>query len=246
MADGHVASGAVLGRVRVVRKASVEERRNEILETTCLVVIERGFAAARVIDVAQRLGVSTGLIHYHFDSKDHLLAEAFEFAANTDLARLDAELEQAQDRGGAARPDLPPLHAGRRRHRRGCCGSTAGARRFQPALRRISQDLDLQWQERVEDVIRLGVEAGEMTCADPHAAAWRLAALIDGLGVQMAVHDGVVTESELLAWVRTAACSELGLPASAFESAKPSRTRRPDRPRPEVDSWWHPDSRGAT
>ena len=57
----------------------------------------------------------------------------------------------------------------------------------------------------------------------PTPRAWRLAALIDGLGVQMAVHDGVVTESELLAWVRTAACSELGLPASAFESAKPSR-----------------------
>ena len=47
-------------------------------------------------------------------------------------------------------------------------------------------------------------------------SAWRLAALIDGLGVQMAVHDGVVTESELLAWVRTAACSELGLPASCL------------------------------
>ena len=37
----------------------------------------------------------------------------------------------------------------------------------------------------------------------------------------MAVHDGVVTESELLAWVRAAACSELGLPAGAFEPPSP-------------------------
>ena len=226
MADGHVATGAVLGRVRAVRKASVAERRNEILETTCLVVIERGFAATRVIDVAQRLGVSTGLIHYHFDSKDHLLAEAFEYAANTDLARLDAELAKP----GTAVEQLDRIF----RLYTPADDDTGwllwidgwGEAIRSKALRRISQDLDLQWQERVEDVIRLGVEAGEMTCADPHASAWRLAALIDGLGVQMAVHDGVVTESELLAWVRTAACSELGLPASAFESAKSSRTRR--------------------
>ena len=226
MADGRVASGAVLGRVRAVRKASVEERRNEILETTCLVVIERGFAATRVIDVAQRLGVSTGLIHYHFDSKDHLLAEAFEYAANTDLARLDAELAKP----GTAVEQLDRIF----RLYTPADDDTGwllwidgwGEAIRSKALRRISQDLDLQWQERVEDVIRLGVEAGEMTCVDPHASAWRLAALIDGLGVQMAVHDGVVTESELLAWVRTAACRELGLPATAFESAKPSRTRR--------------------
>ena len=75
-------------------KPSAEERRTEILETTCLVIIERGFAATRVSDVADRLGVSTGLIHYHFESKDHLLAEAFEYAAATDLARLDAELAE--------------------------------------------------------------------------------------------------------------------------------------------------------
>ncbi len=153
----------------MVRKASVEERRNEILETTCLVVIERGFAATRVIDVAQRLGVSTGLIHYHFDSKDHLLAEAFEFAANTDLARLDAELAKP----GTAVEQLDRIF----RLYTPADDDTGwllwidgwGEAIRSKALRRISQDLDLQWQERVEDVIRLGVEAGEMTCADPHA-----------------------------------------------------------------------------
>ena len=122
----------VLDRVRVVRKASVEERRNEILETTCLVVIERGFAATRVIDVAQRLGVSTGLIHYHFDSKDHLLAEAFEYAAAHRPGPPRRRAGQARDRGASSstgssastrRPTTTPG---------GCCGSTAGARRSAP------------------------------------------------------------------------------------------------------------------
>jgi AcrR family transcriptional regulator len=207
--------------VRVVRKASVEERRNEILETTCLVVIERGFAATRILDVAQRLGVSTGLIHYHFDSKDQLLAEAFEYAAVTDLARLDAEL--AKPGTAVERLDRIFRLYTPAEHDTGWLlwidGWGEAIR--SPALRRISQDLDLRWQERVEEVIRLGVKEGELTCPDPHASAWRLVALIDGLGVQMAVHDDVVSEPELLAWVRSAACSELGLPPGTFD-----RTRR--------------------
>src|SRR6266545_7038445 len=77
-----------------MKRSTVAERRAEILETTCQVVIERGFAATRVSDVATRLGVSTGLIHYHFDSKDQLLAEAFQHAAQADLARLSAEVER--------------------------------------------------------------------------------------------------------------------------------------------------------
>ena len=35
-----------------VKKQTVEERRAEILEVTCEVVIERGFAATRISDVA--------------------------------------------------------------------------------------------------------------------------------------------------------------------------------------------------
>jgi AcrR family transcriptional regulator len=222
-ADAHASRGAV-GRVPTVRKASVEERRNEILETTCLVVIERGFAATRVQDVAKRLGVSTGLIHYHFESKDQLLAEAFQYAASLDLARLDAEVAKP----GTAIERLDRIFRlyTPAEHDPGWLlwidGWGEAIR--SPILRRISQDLDLAWQERVEEVIRVGVKEGELTCPDPRATAWRLVALIDGLGVQLAVHDDVITADELLAWVRAAACRELGLPPGAFD-APPKRRR---------------------
>src|SRR5215211_1301703 len=77
-----------------MKRTTVEERRADILETTCQVVMERGFAATRVSDVANRLGISTGLIHYHFESKDQLLAEAFQYAAASDVARLAAEVDR--------------------------------------------------------------------------------------------------------------------------------------------------------
>jgi BetI-type transcriptional repressor, C-terminal len=59
-------------------------------------------------------------------------------------------------------------------------------------------------------VIREGVAAGEFTCPDPDAAAWRLTALLDGLGVQVAVHHSVPA-TRLLDWVRSAAAAELAV-----------------------------------
>jgi AcrR family transcriptional regulator len=78
-----------------LKRTTVEERRTEILDVTCQVVIERGFAATRIADIAHKLGVSTGLIHYHFDSKEQLLAEAFKHAARQEMASLEEDLATA-------------------------------------------------------------------------------------------------------------------------------------------------------
>lgn len=199
-----------------MRKRDVDERRAEILEATIQVVIERGFGAIRVADVADRLDVSTGLIHYHFDSKDHLLAEALRYAADGDLARLHEELAA----GGTALERLDRVF-GLYQPAEAEPGWMLwidgwGEALRSPTLRRISQQLDLAWQEALEHLIDEGVEAGEFSCDDPHGAAWRLAALLDGLGLQVTVHDGLLSRDELLSWVRRAAAAELGLPADAF------------------------------
>ena len=66
---------------------------------------------------------------------------------------------------------------------------------------------------------------GVFTCDDPNATAWRMAALLDGLSVQATVHEGIISRTELLAWVRTAASTELGLASGAFtEAARDRRT----------------------
>jgi hypothetical protein len=68
----------------------------------------------------------------------------------------------------------------------------------------------------VAAVITDGVARGELTCADPHGAAWRITAMLDGLAVQVTVHKGVVTRAELNAWVAELTERELGLPAGAL------------------------------
>jgi len=200
-----------------VKRATVEQRRTEILETTSQVVVERGFAATRVSDVASRLGVSTGLIHYHFDSKELLLAEALRYAAEQDIARLEQELDQAHTALAKLDTmftfDMPEV--GEPSWMLWIDGWGEALRN--PTMRRISQRLDLAWKDRLVSIIELGVEDGEFTCLDPQATAWRLSALLDGLGVQFTVHEGVLSRVQLLGYMRAAAAQELSISESAFK-----------------------------
>lgn len=206
-----------------VKKPTVEERRAEILEVTCEVVIERGFAATRIADVAKRLGVSSSLIHYHFDSKEQLLAEAFAHYARKDLAEMMAEVEDAPtsvaqlDR---AVSNYVPEGSNDMEWMLWIDGWGEALRN--PMMRKISQELDEQSAELLERVIRKGVDRAEFVCADPAAAAMRITALIDGLAVQFAAHNGMMTREHLLEHVRTIAAWEVGLePDSLRESASP-------------------------
>ena len=207
-----------------MKRNTVAERRAEILETTCRVVVERGFGATRISDVANKLGVSTGLIHYHFDSKEQLFAEALRHAADADLARLTAEVAKV-DSPLARLDQIFKLYSPEEAEPGWMLWIDGwGEALRSKELKQISQELDLHWKNLLQSIIGEGVAAGEFTCADPNAAAWRLAALLDGLGVQVTVHDDLISRDELLGWVRGAACRELNLPADAFE---PKSTKRP-------------------
>jgi AcrR family transcriptional regulator len=210
-----------------VKKPTVDERRAEILDGAIQVLIERGFANTRVADVAKRLDVSTSLIHYHFESKETLLAEAFAQAANQDIAELEADIDAAPTAVGKLdaliRNYVPE-------------GSDDvewmlwidawGEALRNPELRRISQELDVRWTETLEAIIVEGVASGEFRCDDPHSAAWRLCALLDGLGVQVTVHEGVFDRELMLTWVQRSAAAELDFPVDAFAAHRPLRLVR--------------------
>ena len=77
------------------RRADV--RREEILRAAAAVVGRQGFARTRAADVAAELGISTALVFYHFDSKERLLSEAFDLAAEEDLERLERAVSRNTD-----------------------------------------------------------------------------------------------------------------------------------------------------
>ena len=70
MMDDIAASASFNGR-----RAPRDVRRQQLIEATIDVLARKGYAALTIADVAGAAGLSVGIINFHFDSKDNLLAE---------------------------------------------------------------------------------------------------------------------------------------------------------------------------
>jgi AcrR family transcriptional regulator len=191
-------------------RRNVEVRREEMLAATTDLLDRVGLAAIRVADVAQELGVSPGLVFYHFGSKDALVAEAFGYAVDQDLLRLDQAVARGTD----------PVDRLRRVLRLyGPTGSATGWRLWidawalaqrEPTIRAVLRRMDRRWCTVLRDVVGTGVKEGAFECADPEQMVTRISALLDGLSVAMLVY-GSVTRRELREWVAGAVARELRL-----------------------------------
>jgi TetR/AcrR family transcriptional repressor of bet genes len=63
------------------RKASKDIRRQQLVEATIGVLARKGYAALTIADVAREAGLSPGIVIFHFDSKERLLAASLQFLA---------------------------------------------------------------------------------------------------------------------------------------------------------------------
>ncbi|MFF8828468.1 TetR/AcrR family transcriptional regulator [Streptomyces sp. NPDC015131] len=217
-----------MGRVRL----SVAERREELLRAAVGQIEARGVAAVRIADVASALGVSNALVLYHFSTKEKLVAAAFAYAAEGDLARLRTLLGRrtaATSRLRAAVRWYAPT--GRAEGWRLWIDGWAASLR-EPALREVAQDLDRRWKAALAEVIAEGAAAGEFRCEDPVGAAWRLTAFLDGLAVQLTAYAAPpFSRATMMAWADEALARELGPATDPRPAAEDRRTgQRPDAP----------------
>jgi AcrR family transcriptional regulator len=176
-------------------------RREEIIDAMVEQISERGIAATRVADVAAAMGVSTGLIFYHFETKEALLAAAFPRAMQhdmDDLAKIVARRSPAATRLRAVIKLYSP--AGGAPGWRLWIDGWAAALRDQGLVQAI-REIDSVWRSAVRDLIIKGAAAGEFTCRDPEVSAARITALLDGLAVQKVVRGAGPTPTERKRWI---------------------------------------------
>ncbi|MFD5681816.1 TetR/AcrR family transcriptional regulator [Streptomyces bacillaris] len=201
-----------MARVRL----NVAERREELLRATVEQIEIRGASSVRIADVASALGVSNALVLYHFSTKEKLVAAAFAYAAEADLAHLRKLLARrttaVRRLRAAVRWYAPTGQA--KGWRLWIEGWAASLR--EPALREVAGDLDRRWKTELAEVIEQGAAAGEFRCADPESAAWRLTALLDGLAVQMTSYEGPLPRATMLRWTDEALARELGIDESTL------------------------------
>src|SRR6201991_4960430 len=156
-------------------------RRPQILAAAAEVIAERGVAAARVADVAERSGVSPPAVLYWFDSKEKLLAEAL----TADDDRFYEELGERLDEAATPAERMVAL-----------IETAAGDGDFalwmelwtwalrDADLRAAREGFDSRWRAAIEAVIARAIWEGSTVA---------IAALIDGLTVQAALGDPEVS-----------------------------------------------------
>jgi AcrR family transcriptional regulator len=198
-------------------RRKVEVRREEILVATIAEIEKSGMSALRVSDIAGSLGVSSGLVFYHFDTKDALLVEALEYAVVRDADRLDRALAKEGEPLDRLRRVLTSYGPTGAAH-----GWTLWIEAWSTALREPSiqaslRKLDKRWRDALENVITQGVGTGAFDCIDPKGTVARVGALLDGLSVASLIYKSV-NRKQLQSWVRNTTADELGIPRAALSN----------------------------
>jgi len=186
-----------------------------MLAAAAQLIAERGFGETRIADVANRVGASPALVIYYFGTKDSLLTEALRWSERSWYSAVDAMLETTTSLGDRletlvawtclpdAQENLPgdwglwfDLWAQAFRH---------------PEVKKDRVDLDVQWRDVIKRVVQGGIDTGEIEPVDVESFAVMWAALLDGLVVQVALEDPLVTAERAQRIALDVARKELGL-----------------------------------
>jgi AcrR family transcriptional regulator len=190
-----------MGKVR----QKPRDRHQEILEAAAQVITDRGLAETRIQDIADRCGVSPGLILYYFESKDRLLVEALTYANDRyylDLSRELRRTPKAHDRlrrliefsVPGYRPEYALLDEW-------ALWLEIWVRALRdPQLAKEREALDRRWVQSIADVIRYGQQNGEFPRdgKDADDIALQLGAMMDGLAIQVLLNDALMTPKKML------------------------------------------------
>jgi AcrR family transcriptional regulator len=173
--------------VTVPRPSVEAERKAQILRATCAVIAEAGIHDLRLTDVARRAGVSSGTIHYYFDSKQALLHAAFEHNFRHSLERRAAVLASGGDPldlltrlvESYAPLDVESVAAWRVWAELWVHGLR------QPELQELNESIYGEWRRTVVGLVRDAQDQGLLRAGDPVLVANTVVAMIDGLAIQV-------------------------------------------------------------
>jgi len=202
-----------------------KDRHQEIVDAAARVITERGLAETRISDIADEAGVSPGLILYYFESKDRLLAEALTFAndqfylrTSREIRRLPSAVDQFHRLVELSVPGYLPENG---HLDEWALWIEVWVRALRDAeMAKDREVLDERWRSQIADIVRGGKESGEFTTdTEVDELALRLACLVDGLAIQVALRDSKVTPERMLRTCLEVAANELGFELEPAASA---------------------------
>jgi AcrR family transcriptional regulator len=201
-------------------RASARER---ILAAAVEQIAREGIDGVRIARIAVEAGVSPALVHYHFATRDALLAEALDYSyAHAGDARIssgelpaDSHAARLQSMIDQCLPVTPSLQ------RDWVLWVELWLRAVRsPELRPVAEELYGRLHAWFAREIAAGVADGEFARCDPDEVADRTLALIDGYGVRTLIGDPAIPLERAQRSVSAALARELGLAAEHLSQSR--------------------------
>jgi AcrR family transcriptional regulator len=164
------------------------EKAQRIVEAMRTSVGIRGAAASTFDHVAREAGVSRGLLHYYFGSKERLLVEVVRHDCEARIAETDELLREADSVDALVGALVTQLQAFLEDEPAPTTiYELLSASRHSDEIRGELAELYRRWRSHLADALRAKEQEGVVRLsADPEAVASILFALGDGLGLQLA------------------------------------------------------------
>ena len=193
------------------------ERLERILEAACRAILDRGFPATRIADVADAAGVSTGTVHYYFATKDEVLVAALKWASGRLFARIDRRGDDSAPRRLVRLLAVSVPYPGPARDEYVLWIELWLRVLHQPSLLPVCEACSEQWRGYFHDVVRSGIDAGDFHPAAPAGeVAERLVAFVDGLGFETALGYRWTSPERMHARLVEFAAEQLGVEPTAL------------------------------
>ena len=158
-----------------------QDRPREILDAALELFVERGFAATKLEDVAQRAGVTKGTMYLYFDGKQALFEAVVRAAVLPTLERAERVLAEHR---GSSRDLIESLLREWWRATEGTAASglpklmIAEAANFPQVARTFNQEVVERVHRIIVAALERGMESGEFRVLDTDYAAQALRAPI--------------------------------------------------------------------
>ena len=198
---------------RRTRAEIAAETREAILSAACEIIGEEGFEKIRMRMVAERAGVSTAALHYHFDNREKLFAEALRYSfehTGRDVYQTPSENDSATKRLAriisASLPTTESLHREWAMYQELWCRANR-----EPEARAVAIELNRAQQGWIEETLADGIASGEFARCDTVALAGLISSMCDGFGVQLMFGNPSLSIDSARATIWAQAAATLGI-----------------------------------
>jgi AcrR family transcriptional regulator len=189
------------------REQAAADARSRILAAAVECIVRDGLARVRMASIARTAGVSAGLLHYHFDTKEQLFGEVLTYSHE-----MSAELNQRAmaEAGDGAAERLSSfldrcLPSDQQRADEWLLWQELALLCIRdPHLAKVGAGLYEDLYATTADIVREGIETGVFdTALDPRVVAETAVAITDGLGSRVLAGDPNLGIEEARATIAT-------------------------------------------